>query len=96
MHSATLPPSNLWHVGGPSGPQFSRLYQLWFLRLLFLGQKQCGKREGWKTPLGWPQYQVLSVSTWEGTLVAAVLSHSACRARGRHERHLLVEVGMGT
>ena len=38
---STLQPGSPWHVGRPSVPQFSHLYQLCFLRLMFWGQKVC-------------------------------------------------------
>lgn len=62
-HLATLHLGSPWHVGGLCGPQFSHLYQLWFLRLMFVGQKvwgsarvgSVGKKEDQKTLLGWLQ-----------------------------------------
>lgn len=79
--------------GQPLWASVSPLVPAQFLQFLLLAQKQCGKRGGWKTPLGWSPYWVLSVSTWEGTLVTVVLAKE-CGAdmrdasRGRWESAL--------
>ena len=39
---AALHPRSSWHVGGLCGTQFSHLCQLWFLRLMFVGQRVWG------------------------------------------------------